>query len=132
MDKTKTEIFENSRWVEIDENELNQRKDFFSCLVHKIKDFYFPFVDETWSLGYRYHRLDGPAFIRYGGTDEIVISEWHVNGVYLNPLVSVRQSVDLIFEYAKTRQRCLKEIKWLCRHNGWLTEYQLSLLDTIS
>ena len=76
------------------------------------------------------HRLDGPARSWHDESGEIEQTNYYVKGIYL--LCFELYGKDKIFKYIQNFPQFIKEIEILARHNKWLTEEQIVLLNTIS
>ena len=79
------------------------------------------------------HRLDGPAIIWYYEDGKIKEEYYHLHNNYLYKLENYKPfSIEKLFEYIKEYPKYIKEIELLARHNNWLDEEQLFLLNTIT
>jgi hypothetical protein len=105
------------------------RKSIITVGIHDTK---FESYKEMFQGGLR-HRLDGPAIIWINKTEKNISSSWYIHDIFLGNFeeyyTSSGISQKLIFEYVQIYPEYIKEIELLARHNNWLNEKELELLN---
>jgi hypothetical protein len=142
LENTKCEYFENGKWIEYFSSPKMHEKYDFNKLIHRMiskeKIISVNHVQETYFLGDNRHRIDGPAHIYYI-REKIYSSDWYIYNKllfsfaeYCKGKISKNDHAKMLFRYISYFPQYIEEIKMIARHNQWLTEDQILLLEAIN
>jgi hypothetical protein len=132
------EYLENNKWIEFD-NKWIEFDGYYGTIRNESNNYNENVIWRSregqnyhYYKGIQFHRLDGPACML--SSRDGLIHMWYVNGKLLGRFnihkKPKQESLSqYIFSYLNQHPEYINEIYILARHNNWLTNDQLALLN---